>query len=256
MNKITITNGKKSFTISKDSSAHLISHDGFYSPSYDIKLSSYASGTGSYPTKRSFGERILTLCFEIVGKNMHADRRLLTSLLDPSTDLTLIIFNDDCERKITVIPYGEAKISCESGANICECELSFVSPGIFFEDTEEKAYTAASGASPTVCNTGEVKCGFVLTLTAVGGEVKTPQIRLGSSYVKCPITMSDGDTLVIDTRERQKKVLLCGAKYYGFNSGSTFFSLPCGDSTITVSASSGSEYLSSDLKFTPLYYGI
>lgn len=256
MNEITITNGKKSFTISKDSSAHLISHDGFYSPSYDIKLQSYAACTGSYPTKRSFGERILTLCFEIVGKSMTADRRLLVSLLAPSNDLTLIINDGDCERKISVIPYGEAKLSCEVGASICECEISFVSPSVFFEAATEISCSSTSGKALNVNNTGEVKCGFVITLTASGGEVKTPKIQLGSAYVKCPITMSDGDTLVIDTRERQKKVLYSGAKYYGFNSGSTFFSLPCGESTISQSASSGSEYLSSEIKFTPLYYGI
>ena len=74
--------------------------------------------------------------------------------------------------------------------------------------------------------------------------------------MKCPVTLSDGDTLVIDTRERQKKITLNGSAYYGFDAGSTFFTIPVGTSVVKITAQSGSEYITSDVRFTPLYCGI
>ena len=63
-------------------------------------------------------------------------------------------------------------------------------------------------------NGGDVPCGIVATISASGGSVVTPMISCGGKYVKCPVTLSDGDTLVIDTRERQKKITLNGSAYY------------------------------------------
>ena len=80
--------------------------------------------------------------------------------------------------------------------------------------------------------------------------------RLGGKYVKCPVTLSDGDTLIIDTRERQKKITLKGSPYYGFDAGSTFFSVPVGTSVVKITAQSGGGYITSDVRFTPLYCSI
>lgn len=253
---IKITSGTREFIISPTSDAHLISHDGFYSPDCDVKLSSYAWGEGGYPTKRRYGERILTLEVEICGENPAETRRRLAAMMNPESGCVIDVTAEGVHRKISAIPYGDVKFTTHTFAGIVDCEMSFVAPWIFFEGAVETLGTDNASGGKTLVNGGDVPCGIVATISASGGSVVTPTISCGGKYVKCPVTLSDGDTLVIDTRERQKKITLNGSAYYGFDAGSTFFTIPVGTSVVKITAQSGSEYITSDVRFTPLYCGI
>ena len=253
---IKITSGAREFIISPSSDARLISHDGFYAPDCDVKLSSYAWGEGGYPTKRRYGERILTLEIEICGQNPAETRRRLSSMLNPESSCVIDITAEGVHRKISAIPYGDVKFTAHTFAGIVDCEMSFAAPGIFFEGAGETSGTENASGGKTIQNGGDVPCGIVAKIEASGGSVVSPMISCGGKYVKCPVTLSDGDTLVIDTRDRQKKITLNGSSYYGFDAGSTFFSVPAGTSVVKITAQSGSEYITSDVRFTPLYCGI
>ncbi len=254
--KITIRSGSHSFIISPDAQAHLISHDGFFAPDLDVKLSSYASSHGFYPTKQSYRVRLLSLTAEIIGETDEARRRL-TKMLTPERECTITTEFDGVCRKISVIPYGEVRFTPHYFTSALEFELTFAAPGIFFEDAETKSPAYDKDTSSVSSNNiGDVPCGLVVTIKANGGNVTTPGIKYGSQYVRCPTTLKNGSTLVIDTRERNKKITIGGTKYYGFDSGSTFFSLPTGNSKVTVTANSGLEYVDASVSFTPLYLGI
>ncbi len=238
---IKITSGTREFIIS---------------PTSDVKLSSYAWGEGGYPTKRRYGERILTLEVEICGENPAETRRRLAAMMNPESGCVIDVTAEGVHRKISAIPYGDVKFTTHTFAGIVDCEMSFVAPGIFFEGAVETVGTDNASGGKTLVNGGDVPCGIVATISASGGSVVTPTISCGGKYVKCPVTLSDGDTLVIDTRERQKKITLNGSAYYGFDAGSTFFTIPVGTSVVKITAQSGSEYITSDVRFTPLYCGI
>jgi len=177
-------------------------------------------------------------------------------MMNPESGCVIDVTAEGVHRKISAIPYGDVKFTTHTFAGIVDCEMSFVAPGIFFEGAVETVGTDNASGGKTLVNGGDVPCGIVATISASGGSVVTPTISCGGKYVKCPVTLSDGDTLVIDTRERQKKITLNGSAYYGFDAGSTFFTIPVGTSVVKITAQSGSEYITSDVRFTPLYCGI
>ena len=260
MNKgfyIKIISGGDEF-VCGDGGAPLLDYDGFYAPDYDVKLTSYAGCDGGYPTVRRYGERVLTLDIELTD----SERRRLVPMLNLTSDCVLKVGAGDEIRRISVIPYGNGTIkftprvygNSKLYSKLYSSELSFVAPGVFFEG----ASISVSGENSQIEleNTGDVKCGTVVTLTAVGGDAVTPSVTCGGEYVKCPVTLHDGDVLVLDTRVGKKSITVNGKRYTAFDTGSTFFTLSRGKNVLTVDAESGGEYLSFSAAATPLYLGI
>lgn len=262
MNKgfyIKIISGEDEF-LCGGGGAPLLDCDGFYAPDYDVKLTSYAGCDGGYPTVRRYGERVLTLEIELTD----AERRRLVPMLNPTSDCVLEVGAGDETRRISVIPYstikftprvyGNSSLYSELYSELYSSELSFIAPGVFFEG----ASISVSGENSQIEleNTGDVKCGTVVTFTAVGGDAVTPSVTCGDEYVKCPVTLHDGDVLVLDTRVGKKSITVNGKRYTAFDTGSTFFTLSRGKNVLTIDAESGGEYLSFSAAATPLYLGI
>ena len=99
-------------------------------------------------------------------------------------------------------------------------------------------------------------CGIIATVRANGGDVVNPVISCGDLYIKCPITLNDGDELVIDTRPKMKNIYKNGERFFTFDKNSTFFTLPAGESVMSVKCDSGGEYIDAVIEFTALYLGI
>lgn len=179
---IKITSGTREFIISPTSGAHLISHDGFYSPrTGDVKLSSYAWGEGGYPTRRRYGERYSRLRWRYAVKTLPKPDADSPAILNPETGCVIDVTAEGVHRKINAIPYGDVKFTTHTFAGIVDCEMSFVAPGIFFEGAVETVGTDNASGGKTLVNGGDVPCGIVATISASGGSVVSPTISAAES---------------------------------------------------------------------------
>lgn len=280
--KITISCSGKELTVSPSSGAHLIENGlkGFYAAGFDVAVSPFASQSGGYFTKRRFSEREMSISFEIEAGLDSVLRRRLVSMLSPTEDCIIDVTLGDTRRRITAVPCGEPEFSCRTFGEPETVTLSFVAPTVFFESpdsisvnlrqrsglltfpmnfTTDAGLTAGlslPGNEAAIHNPGDTECGAVFSLTADGGNIVYPTLSLGEKFFRCPITMHSGDVLTLDTRPRMKNITLNGQRMFSFDKRSTFFALPAGESTISVTATSGAEYADTVIRFTPLYYGV
>ncbi len=283
--RIVLSSGGERFVISPDGDGRLIEGgmEGFDCTGFDVRVNSYASGVGGYAVRRRFAEREMSLTFEFDGMGEAADglRRKLVSMLNPTRDCVIDIEMYGKARRIAALPAGEAEFRRESLSGVIEAEVKFISPSVYFEEAEgirvqfrdaapilTFPLNLMAGAGTVggmyrttdkakVSNSGDGECGIVARIRAVGGDVVNPGIcLLGGKFVRCPITLSDGHEMVIDTRERRKSVTVDGVQYFSFDRGSEFFSLPAGECEVTVICDSGGEYIDAQIEFSPIYYGI
>ncbi len=282
--KIIFTSGERTLEISPDSPCRLVASGliGFDSAGMDVTIKSYASKNGGYVETRRFTERELGLVFDIVADSDETEkiRRKIITMMNPALDCEIDIEIYGVHRKIDVIPCGEAAFARETMHDRIEVSLEFVAPSAFFMAAEsvevlfrdpaplltfpmsfmEGAGTVSgifrTTSSASLTNEGDADCGIVMEITADGGSIVCPGIACGENFVKCPLTLADGDTLVIDTRDRRKNIYLNGERYFSFDRQSIFFSLPVGENTVSVTCDEGEEYIMARIAYVPLYFGI
>lgn len=280
--RIIISSKGKSFEISRTSGAHLTEGGlkGFDSPSFDVSVCPYAAQHGGYIQKRRFSERELSITFEIERPLSDTLRRSLVSMLDPTEDCVIDMEIGSIHRKITAALCDEPVFSHPTFADPTEVTLYFIAPSVFFTAENDTAYRlrdkkslftfpltfmSSAGMTPgifisngtaVINNPGDSECGAVITMTATGGDIVNPKISLGNEYILCLLTVHDGDELIIDTRARMRNILLNGERCFSFDKNSKFFSLPVGESPVTMSCDSGMEYSETVVSFTPVYYGV
>lgn len=279
--KLTAKNGK-TVEISDASPVKLLKNglEGFGSAGFDVKINPYASLSGGYPQKRRFAERYLSIKAELGGDDPAALRRELASLLDPRTDVELEINMYGVHRKISVIPYGVPEFIQPTTEERVTAILKFVSPTVFFCDSEKRTielldsmplltfpmnFTEGAGMTAgyyrttnaaDINNPGDTECGIIARIGAADGSIVNPTISCGDKFIKCFVTLDEDDVLIIDTRPKMKNILLNGEKYCSFDRDSTFFSLPSGAATVSVTCDSGGEFIDAEIEYTPLYYGV
>lgn len=281
---IQLTSGVHTLEIAPDAPCRLIAGGliGFDSTTLDVKVRSYAARDGGYPERRRFAERELCVMFEIDADETETEaiRRKILTMMNPAVTCELAVEMYGAKRTIPVIPCGEAGFARETMYDRPEVSLEFIAPDVFFRDAEAveipfrdpvalltAPFTFYQGAGMTtgifrttssahLTNEGDADCGIVVEIQADGGSVVTPGISSGDAFIKCPVTLADGDTLVIDTRERLKNIYLNGERYFSFDRQSKFFSLPAGENTVTVTCTSGEEYIRAKISYVPLYFGL
>lgn len=280
--KIIFRSGENELEISPVSECRLVENGftGFSSTGFDVKISSYASSVGGYAQRRRLAEREITLTFEIEQSVTDKVRRRIVTMMNPSVDCELEIEMFGVHRLIDVIPCDEVVFSRATFCDITEATLSFAAPTVFFRDTSVTSVKfrdtcptltfpmnfmsgagTVSGMYRTVDSTklknpGDRECGIIAAVRANGGDVVNPVISCEDLYIKCPITLTNGDELVIDTRPKMKNIYKNGERFFTFDKNSTFFTLPAGESFLSVTCDSGGEYIDAEIEFTPLYLGI
>lgn len=270
--------------ISPDSECKLIEGGlvGFDCTGFDVKLNPYAATHGGYVNKRRFAQRELEITFEIAAPPTVANavRRKIVSMMDPDEDFEIEVSLYGVSRRISAIPYGEARISRPTLSDYTEVSLCFIAPTVFFMDTSPcvikfmdsvplltfpmnlmaGAGTAAGlnriSDSTTAKNMGDGECGITAKIMARGGNVVSPGIKCGDKFIKCPITLKSGDILEIDTRPQMKNIYLNGERFFSFDRDSVFFSIPAGESTMSVICDSGGEFIEAEVEYTPIYFGM
>ncbi len=254
---------------------------GFDSSGFDVQISPFATLQGGAVTRRRFSVRELSVTFEIdaVGDEADAMRRRIVSMMDPREDIELRVTLGDAVRKITVIPYGKADFSRATLYDRVNVTLRFASPAVFFTDEAGKKLSFRevsplftfpmnfiSGAGAVtgfyrmsdgvgVLNRGDGECGIITRIRMSGGTVVNPGIRLGEKFVKLNAELLSGDEVIIDTRPGMKRVLINGERVFTFDRDSEFFSLPMGESRLSVTADSGGEFMDAEVEFHEVYFG-
>lgn len=281
---IRITSGKHTLELSPDAPCRLLAGglSGFDCTGLDVSVRPYASRHGGYPERRRFAERELGLVFEIDADEEETERirRRIVTMMNPAQTCEIDAEIFGVHRTISVIPCGEALFVRETMHDRPEVSLEFIAPDVFFRAAEPTeivfrdpvpllsmplSFFAGAGMTTGIFRTtdtarlfneGDAECGIVAEITADGGDIVHPGISCGEEFILCPVTLSDGDTLVIDTRDRQKNIYLNGQRYFSFDRRSTFFRLPPGENTVAVLCDEGTEYIRAKMTYVPLYFGI
>ena len=284
--KITLTDSRgRTLTVSPDAPCRLTEGglEGFECAGFDVRVRAYASTAGGYAETRRFAERELSMTFT-VGDGAEEDaesiRRRIVSMMDPGADLLLDAQLFGERRQITVIPAERPEFRRPHFHHPLEATLSFVAPEVFFREPEPTGVQFRDGVPLFACplnlwrgagtvsgllrvrneaeirNPGDGPCGVVVTFRAEGGDVVSPVITAGEKFIRCPLTLADGDEMEIDTRPRRKTITVNGERVFVFERDSTFFQLPPGSTVVTVGAAEGEDYLKARIAFTPIYYGM
>lgn len=282
--KIIYKSGGDELEISPDGTCRLVEDGlhGFDCTGFDVKISSYAASHGGYVRTRRFAERELSLSFEIAafGEERERIRRKIISMMSPESDGVLDVTLMGVHRTIEVIPSDEQEFSHPSFADCIEVTLHFIAPQVFFRDYDSKIvrfrdaapiltfpmnFMAGAGTvagmyrtidTAKAENPGDTDCGISAKIRASGGSVVNPGLKCGEKFIRCPLTLADGDELIIDTRLRRKNITLNGVRCFTFERDSTFFSLPRGVTELSVTCDRGGEYVECEIEYVPAYYGM
>ncbi len=284
--RIDIWGGGEEITISPNAPLRLLAGGlyGFDSTDYDVETGAYASDHGGYIKRRRFAEREMGITFEIT-ENDRLWRRKLLSVVNPGRDCEITVRLGEVKRRIGVIPVGRVTFLQDSFYDRTVVKVRFLAPDPFFmaEEARHGAFVRhlplltfpmnfypkkSLAAGYTVhtdrgnaANEGDVPCGVVITVSALGGEVVNPTVTLTAEdgttpFIRTSVTLADGDVMVIDTRRRRKGIRINGENRLVFDWKSTFFSLSAGDNALTVDADSGKEYMAVTYEYVPLYLGM
>lgn len=282
--QILYSSGGNLLEISPDSSCRLVEDGlhGFDCTGFDVRISSYAASHGGYVRTRRFAERELSLTFEIAaaGEEGEKIRRKIISMTSPESDGILDITLFGAHRTIEVVPADEQEFVRGTFSDRIEVTLHFIAPQVFFRDHKSRIvrfrdavpmltfplnFMKDTGTVPGMYRTtdsaqaenpGDTSCGITAKIRASGGAVVNPGLKSGEKFIRCPLTLNDGDELVIDTRLRRKSITLNGESCFTFERDSTFFSLPKGVSALSVTCDSGAEFAECEIEYVPAYYGM
>ena len=280
--RITLTGPRGSVLIAPDAPLRLVEGglEGFDCPEPDVKIRAWATQPGGYAEKRRFAERELALTFAVGPEDADGARRRIGSLMNPEETLTIDAEIGDIRRRIDVIPAEKPLFVRPTFHHPMEVTLRFVAPTVFFYEPEARhtafrdgvgmlafPFTSMAGAgtvtglwrvkgAATVENPGDAPCGVIVRVRAEGGDVVAPRVSVGTQRIRCPVTLSAGEELVISTMPRAKTIEIDGVRSLRFDRDSVFFALPAGESVVSTAADAGEEYMAAEISFTPLYYGI
>lgn len=276
---IKISSSVDSIEISQSSVFRPLSAEGFACCDYSIASSDNMLMDGEYIHGRKINARVIELSFEVFqisGSEVYRDR--LIHFLNPKNDFKIEVQRGKAKRSIDCI-LKNAKFVQPTLRSSVIVNVAFLCPNPYFVDDEETVYSDTSSVSLfsfpfnslsghgitmgrsyksnvfNVENRGDTDIGIVVTIYA-SGKVVNPKVSLGDKYVKINDTMVDGDVYMISTRPGGKRIEKNGKGNFCFDRSSTFFSVPVGSGTVSVTADSGEEYIRSVISYQEMYLGI
>lgn len=110
--------------------------------------------------------------------------------------------------------------------------------GITFNVTFPASFGSSTGGSVLVANAGNYSSRPVIT---IAGPCINPQVSNGTSFLGFNLSLAAGDQLVIDMSAKSATLNGSASRYNTVMTGSTWWSLPAGNSTITFETGDGAQ---------------
>lgn len=276
---LTFSHGAETVTAAKDSVFRLLAADGLASGQYTVFSEEFSQLDGAYVQSVRVASRRLHIVFEVnTFDGTELIRSRLMSFFDPKTEGTLTVLRGGRTRSIGYYPEKVDFIQ-PTLCDMLKVELTLFCPKPYFSAPSETVlsssrglplltfpFTLYPGAGLTaglrnltndfvISNPGDSDAGFTAILTA-SHPVTNPKITGPGGFIRILDTMGSGDEYLISTIPGDKKILKNGQPVFCFDRESTFFSLPKGNSTVTVTADSGEDTLSAEIVYRLKYLGV
>lgn len=262
--------------LSEESCYRLISAKGIDASDAEVMITPFASRDGGeYRGARSDSRRIEIL-FQVLSSSLDDNHRLkLIGSFVPGQIWDLFVDRSAGERRISGVV---AKVDCEqeSLAAPLFVRLTLLCPHPWFEGAEEVLWTndqtaplisfpltavenggvtagyRASANEITVNNRGDLAAGVVIKIMPIGAKGINPVICCGEEKIEVLATVKKNELLEVSTVEGDKYVRVMGQDV-PFKRSAQFFSLPKGESTISVTFSEGEGRMAGSVHFKPKY---
>lgn len=247
-------------TVAKTTDYRLISVTGLESPAIELEMFENAAMDGSAFAGARIPQRIITASFIVTdAADTNTARTALMSFFKPKVAGLLAVTRGSTVREIDFYLAGVEFFNPDASIPKLRVTVTMICPIPYFRAATPITSNETSANVIAVTNSGDVPCGFVLTIVATGGSVVTPSIVLTSGdgeTVSVDLTMASTDVLVISTVAGNCYVTHEGTVVYTYSLDSDFFKLAIGNNTITLNAGTGSSYIVGSISYEPLYLGV
>jgi len=276
--RICLTVGKRKINIESGGVYNLISAEGLESTDGGVSMYENVARDGSFITSLYMKKRTIRLKFDFAADAMTDQRReYLISSFKVTSEGVLRATRGDVTRyidfAISDIKYETEKygvtvtmvLLCADPFFYDEspkvCSLASCMPLLTFpfNSVADAGITASSRRYTydfTVNNTGHTDSGIMLTLSAIGLKVTNPTVSCNGEFIRIIDELETGDVYKVDTDPMNAHIEKNGVDSYDFDRRSVFFTLPPGESVISIGAEIGLLSLDASFSCTMRYYGI
>lgn len=244
--------------IAKGTDYRLISVSGLEAPDIEIDTYDHAIMDGSAILSTKVMSRSISVSFLVASSaKINTARAALMSYFKPKSGGVLMVTRGVVRRKIGFFLATKPDfIHPDSSLGKLRVTVNLICPDPYFYANAPVTSGETVSNVIAVNNSGDVPCGFALTITATGGAVVNPIISKSGQYVDVEKNMASTDVIVISTVPGDCYVTYEGTEIYTFLLDSTFFLLDVGSNSITLSADSGTSYIVGSISFVPRYLGV
>lgn len=284
---LTLNIGGAVKTIEHGGQLRLISVSGLEASDCVCDMQSYAQLDGGYVSSYRVSPRKIDITFGIYDQitdmgTVETLRRSLISFFDPHKTGLLTVTRTGVTREIDFRINGRVEFKQENiHSKYPQVSVQLICADPYFRDVDAQVipfreyapllsfpYTYALGVgmtsgiattsdSFTLTNAGDVDAGVVITIDCYGGAVLNPCVTHESgAYVKVLRSCAMGEVITIDTRRGRKGIYVGDDAIFAFDPASGFFSIPVGDSSLTVSADANVGNASISASFCRYYLGV
>lgn len=204
MLKIKVKKGSSTLDITGTPSKYqLVSVTGLNPPVADINVSDMATSDGGLFNNARLQKRNIVLQIQPLG-NLETRRIEFYSFMSPKSAITLDIQTDN--RHVTIGGYVES-MEIDYNANPQLVQISIICPDPYFIDVTQVSASGASVTNPSDIPQGAI---FTFSITSSRTSIWLYNYKNHQGFGIKDLSMSSGDTVVINTIQGQKSVRLNG----------------------------------------------
>ncbi len=278
---LIFNSNNKELQMHKNSDFRNIEIQGIEASSYTINTTS-SEYDGADITSKKIEPREVTITGDIrKNENELKNRDFLIRFFDPKETGELIIKRNNIERKmqyeVSSLDFPTNKMhkyieftlvlesidepylidSKNSGSYLTSISRQFTFPFVSLVNRPKiMGYKTFKPVMPLI-NDGDKETGIEIVATAKRGKVDNLKLILNNNeFIRIPITLKQGDILIINTNPRKKGVTLNGKKITKWDRESTFFSLKKGKNILKYECENGESNIDIEVLFFRKFLGI
>lgn len=276
--ELVFTSKNKILEMKKTAEFRVLTIEGLEASKYTIN-SIKSNQDGTIITSKKIEPREIIITGDIK-KNQNEDinRALLISFFNPKSDGILRVNRNGVEKKI-VYDVSAFKFSNKKMSEWQQFKIELECSNPYFESIDNFGKNIAlitkQFAFPLVIcpkkimgfktynnnvlllNDGDCETGCEIRIKAAGGKVTRPKVSLNDKFIAVNVEMEFGDELVINTKPRQKSIILNGNNVVNkIDRKSDFFSLNVGNNIMTYESDEGYQDMEIYVYFYKKYLGV